>query len=136
MYQQNNQNKTIKSFKDIRAYQNLYKAMVIVMTKIIPKLPKEEKFDLGDQMRRGCKAPPSLLAEGFAKRYQKRQWAKYLDDCLGECYEMVNHLDVCRDIYAQYLDLKDVEEALELYDTACGQLYKLKDTWTDFHKDD
>jgi len=136
--QTNNQNQSkqpIRSFKDIRAYQTLYKAMIIVMTKIIPKLPKEERFDLADQLRRACKAPIALLAEGFAKRYQKRQWAKYLDDCLGECYEMVNHLDVCRDVYSQYLDLKDVDEALSLYDFGSRQVYKLKESWTNFHEE-
>lgn len=27
-----------------------------------------------DVMRRACKAGLALIAEGFAKRYQKRQW--------------------------------------------------------------
>lgn len=61
----------IKTFQDLIVYKNLYKAMIIVLTKIIPDLPKEEKFDLVDQMRRCCKAGPALIAEGFAKRYQK-----------------------------------------------------------------
>lgn len=71
MHSENKQQ--IKSFQDLIVYQNLYKAMVLVHTKIIPSLPKEEKFDLCDQMRRASKAGPSLLAEGFAKRLQKRQ---------------------------------------------------------------
>ena len=50
-------------------YQNLYLAMKIVLTEIIDSLPREEKYDLVDQLRRGCKAPPALIAEGFAKRY-------------------------------------------------------------------
>lgn len=54
-------NKTIRSFHDLRVYQSLYKAMVIVLTKIVPKLPREEKYDLVDQMRRCCKAGPSLF---------------------------------------------------------------------------
>jgi four helix bundle protein len=61
--------KTIKSFTDLRVYQNLYRAMIVVLIKIIPTLPKEERYDLVDQMRRCCKASPALLAEGFAKRY-------------------------------------------------------------------
>lgn len=88
-------NKTIKSYRDLRIYQNLYKTMVVVLTKIIPKLPKEERYDLADQMRRASKAGPALIAEGFAKRYQKRNWQKYIDDTIGECNEMINHLSVC-----------------------------------------
>lgn len=134
--QLNTQNKTIRSFRDLRAYQTLYKAMKIVMIKIIPRLPKEEKYDLADQMRRARKAPLALLAEGFAKRYQKRQWAKYLDDCIGECNEMSNHLSICHDIYLKYLELKDIDEALALYDFGSRQVYKLKESWKDFHKDE
>jgi len=69
-----NRNKAIKTFQDLRAYQNLYKAMILVLTKIVPNLPKEEKYDLANQMRRACKAGPALIAEGFAKRYQKKNW--------------------------------------------------------------
>jgi len=42
-----NNYKPIKSFRDLVVYQNLYKAMVLVHKKIVPSLPKEEKFDLG-----------------------------------------------------------------------------------------
>lgn len=128
--------KTIKSYRDLIVYQNLYKAQIRVLTQVIPNLPKEEKYDLGDQMRRACKAPPALLAEGFAKRYQKRSWQKYLDDCIGECYEMINHLSVCIDAYSQYVDTKLCKELIESYDISSAQLYKLKQSWKDFHKND
>jgi len=120
----------------LRVYQNLYKAMVVVLTKIVPKLPKEEKYDLGDQMRRACKASPALLAEGFAKRHQKRNWRKYIDDTVGECNEMINHLSVCIDVYSRYVDSKICREVIDIYDNSCGQLYNLKKSWRDFHKND
>src|SRR3989344_8248505 len=96
--------KQIKSFKDLIVYQNLYKAMILVNTKIVPKLPQEERFDLGDQMRRGSKAAPALIAEGFAKRYQKRHWSTYIHDTIGECNEMMHHLSVCIDLYGDFVD--------------------------------
>lgn len=127
--------KTIKSFQDLVVYQNLYKAMVIVLTQIIPKLPQEEKFDLVDQMRRGSKAAPSLIAEGFAKRYQKRQWRKYINDTIGECNEMIHHLSVCCDIYRKYVDVRLCKEVITLYDVSCKQLTKLGQRWQNYHKD-
>jgi four helix bundle protein len=60
------------SFKDLIVYQNSYKASIEVMTKIVPKLPDEEKYDLKDQLRRSCKAIPRLIAEGYAKRHQMK----------------------------------------------------------------
>ena len=130
------ENNSIKSYRDLRVYQNLYKAMLMVLAKIVPKLPKEEKYDLADQMRRACKAPPAILAEGFAKRYQKKNWQKYINDTTGECNEMIHHLSVCIDVYPKYVDPTLCREIIDIYDKSCGQLYKLKKTWQDFHKND
>lgn len=67
-----NDTNSIKGFRDLKVYQNLYKVILVVLKKIIPSLPKEEQFDLAGQMRRACKAAPALISEGFAKRYQKK----------------------------------------------------------------
>ena len=127
-------NKTIKSFHDLIVYQNLYKAMVVVHTRIITKLPGEEKFDLADQMRRAAKAAPALIAEGFAKRYQKRQWKKYINDTVGECNEMVHHLSVCIDIYPQYVNINLCKDIIDIYDISCRQLTKLGQSWQNYHE--
>lgn len=126
----------IRSFRDLRVYQNLYRAMLMVLQEIVPKLPKEEKYDLQDQIRRACKAAPALIAEGFAKRYQRRNWQKYIDDTVGECNEMIHHLSVCIDVYGNQINARRCEEAVAIYDGACGQLYNLKKAWKDFHKND
>ena len=125
--------KPIKSFQDLRAYQNLYKAMLIVHREIMPKLPKEEKFNLVDQMRRASKGAPALIAEGFAKRYQKRQWRKYINDTIGESNEMIHHLSVCIDIYSDFIDKSICEKAIDLYDYSSKQLTKLGQSWQNYH---
>lgn len=123
----------IKTFQDLIVYKNLYKAMIIVLTKIIPDLPKEEKFDLVDQMRRCCKAGPALIAEGFAKRYQKRNWSKYIDDTIGECNEMIHHLSICVDVYQGFINPALCKEVIDLYTVTCKQLTKLKQSWKNYH---
>jgi len=110
--------------------------MILVLKEIIPKLPREERFDLSDQMRRASKAGPALIAEGFAKRYQKKNWQKYLDDAIGESNEMINHLSVCVDAYSKYVDVKLCKEIIELYDIASRQMYKLRQVWKNFHEND
>jgi len=125
---------TIKSFKDLLVYQNLYKAMIVVLTKIIPTLPKEEKYDLVDQMRRCCKACPALLAEGFAKRFQKINWQKYLNDTIGEANEMIHHLSVCIDVYPKNIDVSLCKETINTYDICCRQLTNLKKAWINYHE--
>ena len=125
--------KTIKTFQDLHIYQNLYKAMILVLTKIIPTLPKEERYDLVDQMRRACKAGPALIAEGFAKRYQKRNWEKYINDTIGESNEMIHHLSICLDVYSRFVDKTLCFEAIDLYNISCKQLTSLKNSWKNYH---
>ena len=131
-----NKKKAIRTYSDLDVYQRLYKAMLIVMKEIVPKLPKEEKFDLIDQLRRSCKAPLALLAEGFAKRYQTRAWKKYLDDAIGECNETINHLTVSLDVYGGFLNRQLCEQVIGEYDIANRQLYQLRQSWRNFHEND
>ena len=131
-----NNNNSIKSFQDLRVYQNLYQSMLSVHNDIIANLPTEEKYDLVDQMRRASKAAPALIAEGFAKRYQKKNWEKYINDTLGECNEMIHHLSVCIDIYPKFINLKLCNDLISQYDLSCRQLTKLKQSWQDYHRND
>lgn len=123
----------IKTFSDLEIYRNLYQAMLIVHRDIIPSLPNGEKFDLIDQMRRASKAGPALIAEGFAKRYQVRQWRKYIHDTIGECNEMIHHLSACIDIYPKNVNIVLCREVIELYIRSCKQLTRLSQVWQDYH---
>ncbi len=125
-------NSTIKTYQDLHVYQNLYRVMKIVLIEIIPSSPKEEKFNLVDQLRRACKAPLALIAEGFAKRCQLRQWRKYLDDALGTCFEMINHLTICSDVYGKFINVTRCKEAISIYDLNCKQITRLKQSWQNY----
>jgi four helix bundle protein len=126
--------KRITSFRDLEVYQNTYRAMLIVMKEIVPKLPDTEKYDLKDQLSRSCKAIPRLIAEGYAKRHQKAGFQKYIDDAMGECNETIVSLSECRDIYTAHINIKRCDELIDLYDKSGRQLYKLGKSWTNFKK--
>jgi len=123
----------IKSFQDLIVYKNLYRAMILVHKEVASKLPKEEKFDLVDQMKRASKSAPALIAEGFARRYQRRHWQKYINDTIGESNEMIHHLSTCIDIYYKHIDASRCREIIDIYDTSCKQLTKLGQSWQNFH---
>jgi len=124
--------KPITSFRDLEVYQNSYRAMLLVMREIIPKLPGLEKFDLKNQLSRSCKAIPRLIAEGYAKRHQKSGFQKYLNDAMGECNETIVSIEQCRDLYSSYVDEKICAELIKSYDISGRQLYKLSEAWTKF----
>ena len=100
--------------------------------RIIKKFQNSEKYDLKDQLSRSCKTIPRLIAEGYAKRHQKRGFQKYLDDAMGECNEIIVSLSHCRDIYPKYVSIKLCDELIKTYDVSGRQLYRLSETWSKF----
>jgi four helix bundle protein len=122
--------KKIVSFNDLIVYQNSYNCSIEVMTKIVPKLPDDEKYDLKDQLRRSSKAIPRLIAEGYAKRHQTKGFQKYLDDALGECNEIIVSLSHAKDIYYRYVDTELCMKLIKIYDTTGKQIYRLAESWT------
>ncbi|KKQ51556.1 four helix bundle protein [Candidatus Woesebacteria bacterium RIFCSPHIGHO2_01_FULL_39_17] len=129
-----NNKKSITSFKDLEVYQNTYEACIIVHKRILPKLPKEEKFGLYDQLSRSTKAIPRLIAEGYAKRHQRSGFQKYLDDAMGECNETVVGMEQIVDIYGIEIEL--CRKLVDIYDKSGRQLYKLANAWRQFKKDE
>ena len=88
--------------------------------------------DLCDQMSRACKSIPRLIAEGYAKKHQKKGFQKYLDDANGESNEMIVCLNYCNDLYNEFIDTELCEELLDGYDKISRQLYKLSFVWNTF----
>jgi four helix bundle protein len=108
--------KPIRSFFDLEVYQNTYKASILVINEILPKLPQCEKYDLVDQLRRSSKAVPRLIAEGYSKRHQKAGFQKYLDDAMAESNETIVSLCHVRDLYSKYIQKSKVDELIKIYD--------------------
>lgn len=122
----------ITSYRDLDVYQRSYKASILVVTKIVSKLPESEKYDLKDQLSRSSKAVPRLIAEGFAKKHQKAGFQKYLDDALAESNETQVGLCQCQDIYQEYVDTRVCGNLIKEYDIISKQLYRLKEAWNKF----
>ncbi len=122
--------KAIHNFTDLDVYQDSYQAGVRVHKGLLPKLPREEKFDLRDQLSRSTKAIPRLIAEGYDKKHQKLGFQKYLDDAMAECNETVVGISQCRDIYN--VDPTLCNELVEIYDVTARRIFRLAETWDKF----
>jgi four helix bundle protein len=114
---------------ELDVYKRLFSLSIVVITKVIPKLPNEEKYDLCDQMKRSSKAATAILSEGFPKRFQKYNWEKYITDTLGECEEMITHLLYVRELYKNKINPDSVSVLIEEYKHAICQLHALSKTW-------
>jgi four helix bundle protein len=125
-----NMKKPIRSFYDLDVYQNSYKASIAVLTKIIPKLPKEEQFDLTNQLRRSAKAVPRLIAEAYSKRHQKKGFQSLIDDAMEESNETIVSLSHAKDVYKVEVEL--CTNLIDTYDKISRQLYNLSLAWANF----
>ena len=55
---------TEQSFETLKVWQKSHQLMLDVHHKLLPLLPKEEKYGLADQMRRSSKSVGANIAEG------------------------------------------------------------------------
>lgn len=122
----------VRTFHDLAVYQTAYRAMLEVFKHVLPALPIEEKYDLTDQLRRSTKAIPRLIAEGHAKRHQKKGFQKYLDDALAESNETMVSLTQAKDLYRSLVDVRVCERLIDTYDKISRQCYKLALAWDGF----
>jgi four helix bundle protein len=104
--------------------------MLMVFREILPLLPKEERYDLVDQLRRSSKAIPRLIAEGYSKRHQLKGFQKYLDDAHAESNETIVSLKQAFDLYLSKNKISDHDGLIDLYDKISRQLYNLSGAWT------
>ena len=122
--------KIFGSFYDLEVYRNTSEAAVIVIQKILPKLPREERFDLDSQLRRSAKEVPRLIAEAYSKRFQIKGYQSLLDDATEESNESMVSQSQVRDIYG--IETEQCNRLIDLYDKSSRQLQKLGLAWSRF----
>jgi four helix bundle protein len=81
----------MKSFRDLKVWEEASKLSKDISTKLVPLFPKEEKFRLGNQIIRSSRSTPSQIAEGFRKSSLKEK-NHYYEMALTSNDETENHL--------------------------------------------
>ncbi len=116
----------IKSFRDLEVYKESYD-LAITVNKNVNKLPLFERNDLGSQLRRASKSPPSNIAEGWAKRRFEKEFKKHLDSAIGSANEMEVHISMAKDLGFWTGDFCD--DLLKRYNLLGGKLTNLRNNW-------
>jgi len=96
------ENNKIKSFTDLKAWQEGHK-LVLIIYKETEKFPKKEIFGLISQMRRAAVSVTSNIAEGFSRNTNKDK-CQFYTNALGSLTELQNQLLIARDV--GYLERK------------------------------
>ena len=82
----------MKSFRELDVWRYAME-LTDVVYRLVRRFPSEERFALGDQLRRAAVSIPSNIAEGFGRDSHK-DFAHFLSQAKGSLYEVDTQLEV------------------------------------------
>ena len=97
---------TEQSFETLKVWQKSHQLMLDVHHKLIPLLPKEEKYGLADQVKRSSKSVGANIAEG-AGRFYFMDNVRFCYMARGSLDETLNHLLASKDLGYCHKELYD-----------------------------
>ena len=93
--------KTYKDFTTLECWKLARKVKLFFYEKILPKLPKEEKYNLGNQIRNAAISATANIAEGYG-RFHFKESIQFYRISRGSQFELKDHLISCLDL--KYID--------------------------------
>lgn len=120
------QEKTIKDFKDLYAWQKAHTLAVTIYT-LTKNFPSSEQFGLTNQVRRAAVSITSNVAEGFGRRTSADRLHFY-DMARASLHEVQSQLMIARDVgYLQADDFEKLETmTIECHKVLTGLINKTK----------
>jgi four helix bundle protein len=86
-----------QSFETLKVWQKSHQLMLDIHHRLLPGLPKEEKYGLADQLRRSSKSVGANIAEG-AGRFYFMDNVRFCYVARGSLDETLNHLLASKDL--------------------------------------
>ncbi len=86
-----------QGFESLKVWQKAHQLMLDIHKKLLPLLPKEEKYDLTDQIRCSSKSVGANIAEGYGRFYYLDN-VRFCYNARGSLDETVNHLRASLDL--------------------------------------
>ncbi len=86
-----------RDFTTLDAWVKCREVKLFFYNKILPLLPKEEKFNLDIQIRKASVSITSNISEGYG-RYHYQEGIQFYRISRGSLYELKDHLISCYDI--------------------------------------
>jgi four helix bundle protein len=102
---------TNRDFTTLKAWKKCREVKLFFYDKILPRLPKEEKYNLDIQIRKASISSTSNISEGYG-RYHYQESIQFYRISRGSLYELKDHLLSCYDLIYIGNDLKVEGEQL------------------------
>jgi four helix bundle protein len=81
----------VRTFEDLECWKQCRALRLFVAKSVIPVLPKDECYRLGDQLLRAARSTTANIAEGYG-RFHYLDNAKFCSNARGSCWEVLDHL--------------------------------------------
>ncbi len=81
----------VRTFEDLECWKQCRLLRLFVAKEVVPVLPKDERYRLGDQIRRAARSTTANIAEGYG-RFHYLDNAKFCSNARGSCWEVLDHL--------------------------------------------
>jgi four helix bundle protein len=104
-----------RDFTSLKAWRKARKIKLLFYDTILPLLPKEEKYDLGSQIRRASISVTANIAEGYG-RFHYQEGIQFYRISRGSLYELKDHLISCFDL--NYINKQLLDGGLRLIEDA------------------
>ena len=81
----------IRTFEELECWKQCRLLRLFVAKQVVPVLPSEERYRLGDQLLRAARSTTANIAEGYG-RFHYLDNAKFCSNARGSCWETLDHL--------------------------------------------
>ncbi|MDO8565065.1 MAG: four helix bundle protein [bacterium] len=109
-------------FREWKVYQDAHRLFSLLL-KVVKKLPKEYRFELGSQLVRSSSSILLNIAEGSGKQSEK-ELNRFIETALGSAYETLANIDILR--FNNLIEEKDFGDAQQIITDICSQLGAFK----------
>ncbi len=104
-----------KDFTTLDCWKKAREVRLFFINQVIPRLPKEQRFNLSEQIQRAVISITANIAEGYG-RFHYREGIQFYRISRGSLYELKDHLISCIDY--GYIDEKLKNTGLKLIEKA------------------
>jgi four helix bundle protein len=116
-----------ESFENLKVWQKAHELMLFVHREVVPLLPREERWDLADQIRRSSKSVGANIAEGYGRFYYKDR-VRFCYNARGSLTETENHPVDAR--HLEYISSQIYQKGRDL----AGEAQRLLNGYIDYLK--
>lgn len=104
-----------RDFTSLKAWKLSRNVKLFFYENVLPSLPKEEKYQLGSQIRNAAISTTANIAEGYG-RFHYQEGIQFYRIARGSLYELRDHLISCNDL--NYIEKSLLDEGNQLIEEA------------------